>query len=57
LGLKENVIIGHLIPAGTGIQKYRTLQAVEDKAEIEALEKTAEPVAAGSISEIFKENA
>ncbi len=56
-GLKENVIIGHLIPAGTGIQKYRTLQAKEDKAEVEALEKTAEPVAAGSISDIFKENA
>lgn len=24
-GLKENVIMGHLIPAGTGILKYRTL--------------------------------
>ena len=25
LGLKENVIIGKLIPAGTGMQRYRTL--------------------------------
>ncbi len=24
-GLKENVIMGHLIPAGTGIKRYRTL--------------------------------
>ena len=24
-GLKENVIMGHLIPAGTGLKKYRTL--------------------------------
>ena len=24
-GLKENVIIGHLIPAGTGMPEYRTL--------------------------------
>jgi DNA-directed RNA polymerase subunit beta' len=26
LGLKENVIIGKLVPAGTGMQRYRTLQ-------------------------------
>jgi DNA-directed RNA polymerase subunit beta' len=25
-GLKENVIIGHLIPAGTGIRKYRNVE-------------------------------
>ncbi len=23
LGLKENVVMGHLIPAGTGIKKYQ----------------------------------
>ncbi|MDY0407293.1 DNA-directed RNA polymerase subunit beta' [Virgibacillus sp. 179-BFC.A HS] len=27
LGLKENVIIGKLVPAGTGMQRYRTIQA------------------------------
>jgi DNA-directed RNA polymerase subunit beta' len=25
-GLKENVIIGHLIPAGTGIRKYKNVE-------------------------------
>jgi DNA-directed RNA polymerase subunit beta' len=30
-GLKENVIIGHLIPAGTGIKKYRNIQIQEDE--------------------------
>ena len=28
LGLKENVIIGKLVPAGTGLARYRNLQAV-----------------------------
>jgi DNA-directed RNA polymerase subunit beta' len=27
-GLKENVIIGKLIPAGTGMERYRNLQVV-----------------------------
>ncbi len=26
LGLKENVIVGHLIPAGTGLKKYREVE-------------------------------
>ncbi|MBR3790326.1 MAG: DNA-directed RNA polymerase subunit beta', partial [Clostridia bacterium] len=29
LGLKENVIIGKLIPAGTGLKQYRDIQPVE----------------------------
>ncbi|MEA1980201.1 MAG: DNA-directed RNA polymerase subunit beta' [candidate division Zixibacteria bacterium] len=29
LGLKENVIIGHLIPAGTGIDEYKDIQVIE----------------------------
>ena len=29
MGLKENVIIGKLIPAGTGMKQYRTLMPVE----------------------------
>ncbi len=35
LGLKENVIIGKLIPAGTGMQKYRSVQVrdMEDESE------------------------
>ncbi len=30
-GLKENVIIGHLIPAGTGLKRYRTVKLDEDE--------------------------
>ena len=35
IGLKENVIIGKLIPAGTGLQKYRgvTVEANQDEAD------------------------
>jgi DNA-directed RNA polymerase subunit beta' len=35
-GLKENVIVGHLIPAGTGLREYDKL-VVGSKAEYEAL--------------------
>ncbi len=45
IGLKENVVMGHLIPAGTGLKKYREiiLTAEEEvtetvKAEVEAKE-------------------
>ena len=31
LGLKENVIIGKLIPAGTGIGKYRAIEVEDNK--------------------------
>ena len=31
-GLKENVIIGHMIPAGTGIKNYRNVKLFDDKA-------------------------
>lgn len=31
LGLKENVIIGKLIPAGTGMRRYRSIQLVFDE--------------------------
>jgi DNA-directed RNA polymerase subunit beta' len=36
LGLKENVIVGHLIPAGTGMRDYEKL-IVGSKEEYEAL--------------------
>ncbi|MBO7196166.1 MAG: DNA-directed RNA polymerase subunit beta', partial [Clostridia bacterium] len=42
LGLKENVIIGKLIPAGTGLGKYRAVE-IEDAGE--AINTTAEEVA------------
>ena len=57
LGLKENVIIGHLIPAGTGIEKYRKLKVVSDEEE-EAMDQP--PVLseekASSVADLFKEN-
>jgi DNA-directed RNA polymerase subunit beta' len=50
LGLKENVIMGHLIPAGTGLKKFRNIivlpaeaeelpPVVEEKVEPEPVEK------------------
>jgi DNA-directed RNA polymerase subunit beta' len=38
-GLKENVIVGHLIPAGTGLKKYRNI-IVGSKEEMEAAAPT-----------------
>jgi DNA-directed RNA polymerase subunit beta' len=35
-GLKENVIVGHLIPAGTGLKQYRNT-IVGNREEYEAL--------------------
>ncbi len=35
LGLKENVIMGHLIPAGTGLTQYRSVQVSSVGDEIE----------------------
>ncbi len=41
IGLKENVIVGHLIPAGTGIREYSRL-IVTSKEEIEQLIESKE---------------
>jgi len=38
-GLKENVIIGHLIPAGTGMPTYRDLRLEAEKQAVEAVEE------------------
>ena len=47
MGLKENVILGHLIPAGTGFRNYtrsRLLKLLpEAPAEAEAAEAEDEP--------------
>ena len=43
MGLKENVIIGLLIPAGTGIEKYKSLEVSDSCTTVEATsEETAE---------------
>jgi DNA-directed RNA polymerase subunit beta' len=38
-GLKENVIMGHLIPAGTGLIQYQKLQVTRPPVEEEELAK------------------
>jgi DNA-directed RNA polymerase subunit beta' len=49
-GLKENVIMGRLIPAGTGLERYRNIQLVtelpKEEPEIVEPELTAEEAAA-----------
>jgi len=40
LGLKENVIIGKLIPAGTGMSRYRSIRVVVNNPENEEQETT-----------------
>ncbi len=43
-GLKENVIVGHLIPAGTGIHDYRNM-VIGSKEEYEAIMESKEEAA------------
>ncbi|CAM3895882.1 DNA-directed RNA polymerase subunit beta' [Alkalicoccus chagannorensis] len=45
VGLKENVIIGKLVPAGTGMQRYRQMQHVDKHAsqDKEVLEEVTVP--------------
>ena len=40
-GLKENVLIGKLIPAGTGMKRYRDIELSSDEAVEAAAEQTA----------------
>ena len=59
LGLKENVIIGHLIPAGTGVDRYKDINVEKE----EEKEETAEPVKVtraskeATVADIFDKNA
>ena len=36
LGLKENVIIGKLIPAGSGLSQYRQCDAIDDEGDVQS---------------------
>jgi DNA-directed RNA polymerase subunit beta' len=47
VGLKENVIMGRLIPAGTGVPQYREMELRAHGAEVP--EEEAAPVVVGSI--------
>ncbi|WP_182201195.1 DNA-directed RNA polymerase subunit beta' [Paraliobacillus salinarum] len=44
LGLKENVIIGKLVPAGTGMQKYRKIKAETEEPMDQITEEIEEEV-------------
>ncbi|MCK5462305.1 MAG: hypothetical protein KAI95_04790, partial [Bacteroidales bacterium] len=52
-GLKENVIVGHLIPAGTGIREYQRL-VVGSREEYEALVAGKQP--APESSDVIEED-
>ena len=42
-GLKENIIIGHLVPAGTGIHRFQDVEFLVDdalQAEIDSMRRT-----------------
>ena len=47
LGLKENVIVGRLIPAGTGFEEYRDTFVISPKQEAQPAELEGEPVGIG----------
>ena len=51
LGLKENVIIGKLIPAGTGMSRYRKIKVVKQNPQLEDLVVDTEIVGAGEASQ------
>ena len=56
VGLKENVLIGNLIPAGTGMRKYRELQLdTDERFEQEMLEKSSRYQAALEAAEEARE--
>ncbi|MGE5577734.1 MAG: DNA-directed RNA polymerase subunit beta', partial [Syntrophothermus sp.] len=46
IGLKENVIIGKLIPAGTGMSRYRNIQLYDEEPVVEEPPKAEVPSAA-----------
>ncbi|MEW5994540.1 MAG: DNA-directed RNA polymerase subunit beta', partial [Candidatus Zixiibacteriota bacterium] len=60
LGLKENVIIGHLIPAGTGIERYKEIDVEGEEEEEAAVTEAAEAPAGfkeATVADIFDKNA
>jgi DNA-directed RNA polymerase subunit beta' len=42
LGLKENVVMGHLVPAGTGLKKYKSILLKSEETPVEVKEE--EPI-------------
>ncbi|HEY6444807.1 MAG TPA: DNA-directed RNA polymerase subunit beta' [Candidatus Acidoferrales bacterium] len=56
-GLKENVIMGRLIPAGTGLERYRNIQLLTEipKDEPEAMEPELTPEEAAALDFLRKD--
>ena len=42
LGLKENVIIGKLVPAGTGMSRYRNIEVIDDDLDLHVQDEEAD---------------
>jgi DNA-directed RNA polymerase subunit beta' len=55
LGLKENVVIGKLIPAGTGLGKYRAVEVV-DAGEADEIDEDDIIVATDDVADETAEN-
>ena len=56
-GLKENVIIGKLIPAGSGLARYRKYDKIEDEAPATGYEAVAQVAAEAEVAEVEVEEA
>ena len=48
-GLKENVIMGRLIPAGTGLDYYRNVYLTNEQEPVELLDEEVEMMKAGEV--------
>ena len=56
IGLKENVLIGNLIPAGTGMKRYRSVKLDTDKPEvIDVMEEESEDVSYADVPDAEEE--
>jgi DNA-directed RNA polymerase subunit beta' len=56
-GLKENVIMGRLIPAGTGLERYRNIQLLTEtpREEPEEIEPELTPEEAAALDFLRKD--
>ena len=57
LGLKENVIIGKLIPAGSGLAQYRKDDPIDDEGNLPGMNVTSPSVVAEPLAEPAQEDA
>ena len=57
LGLKENVIIGKLIPAGSGLAQYRKDDPIDDEGNLPGMNVTSPSVVAEPLAEPTQEDA